>query len=373
MAKRLALNSRVDLADLVPENGLWIELGVARGTYARQVLDRHPTLRYLGIDKWDDHHDLTEQRQAQSRLDAHRRRALLWRMRFDEAVLEIPDATADVVYVDGYAHTGQENGETLRDWWPKVKPGGWLCGHDYAKRWPQTVRAVDRFARAMEVPVHLIREELGFSSWAIHKPRQPQPLCTRESRVVLVGNGPSLLHAEHGDAIDTFDEIIRINRYALTGFEAHTGRRTTVWATVGHGEQPQETEHLPEKILLVHENQRPSYHPEQLYRIPLSYLHDVSRRVRALSTWANPTDILASSGIIIGSYLLEVVGLPQLWAVGFDHFARNPSESRHHYWHNRKFGPTTQHDGDAEARFIADWKAQGRWRSLDKMKIVNPA
>jgi hypothetical protein len=366
MARRLALKSRVELADLVPENGLFIELGVARGNFARQVLARHPTLRYLGVDKWDDHHDEKEQQQAQSKLEAFKKRSILWRMQFDEAVQDIPDDTAHLVYVDGYAHTGQHGGDTLRDWWPKVRPGSWLCGHDYARRWPLTVRAVDRFAREMAVPVHVIpeRDPGGFASWAIQKPVHPQPLCRLDSRVVLVGNGPSLRCAEHGDAIDTFDEVVRLNRYKLADFQAHTGKRTTVWATVGHGELPQENDALAEKVLLVHENQRPGYYPDQLWRIPLSYLYDVSRRVRAHSTWPNANKILASSGIIVGSYLLEVIGLPQIWVAGIDHFAKTKTEGRHHYWLDTKFTRPAQHDGDAEARFVAPWKFEGRWRSL---------
>lgn len=27
----------------------------------------------------------------------------------------------DFVYIDGYAHTGEENGKTIIDWWRKVR------------------------------------------------------------------------------------------------------------------------------------------------------------------------------------------------------------------------------------------------------------
>jgi hypothetical protein len=45
----------------------------------------------------------------------------LLRMRFDEAIDLFDDASLDFVYVDGYAHGGEEGGETIFEWFRKVR------------------------------------------------------------------------------------------------------------------------------------------------------------------------------------------------------------------------------------------------------------
>ena len=48
-------------------------------------------------------------------------------------------------------------------------------------------------------------------------------------KVLIVGNGPSLLKVEKGSLIDTFDHIVRFNAYAIDGYEKHVGSRTDCW------------------------------------------------------------------------------------------------------------------------------------------------
>ena len=50
----------------------------------------------------------------------------------------------DFVYVDGYAHSGENGGKTIFDWHKKVKVGGILAGDDYHTDWPLVIEAVDQ-------------------------------------------------------------------------------------------------------------------------------------------------------------------------------------------------------------------------------------
>lgn len=156
------------LADYAGD-GLFVELGVAAGAFAERVLDRNRGMRYVGIDKWDDHHDVAEMEKTATKLSRFGGRAELKRTPFGIALAEFEDESCDVIYVDGYAHTGQDEGKTLRDWWPKVKSGGVFSGHDYDEKWPKTVAAVDAFAESVGAAVEVIKDE-PFSSWAIRKP-----------------------------------------------------------------------------------------------------------------------------------------------------------------------------------------------------------
>ena len=61
----------------------------------------------------------------------------------------IPDSYFDFIYIDGYAHTGQDGGKTLEDWYPKLRAGGIFAGHDYHKHWSPTIDSVDAFRRSI--------------------------------------------------------------------------------------------------------------------------------------------------------------------------------------------------------------------------------
>jgi hypothetical protein len=163
------VHGRVRLADEVPNEGLFVELGVASAVFAEQVLSRNNGMNYIGIDAWADHHDESEMKYASSKLRIFGRRVKLRREFFSKAVTKFQDESCDVIYVDGYAHTGQDDGRTLREWWPKVKPGGVFAGHDYDEKWPLTVAAVDAFAKSLDLPIEVIKDE-PFSSWLIRKP-----------------------------------------------------------------------------------------------------------------------------------------------------------------------------------------------------------
>lgn len=163
------LKTRADLARLVPDGGLVIELGVASGDFAVELLRANPTIRYMGIDRWADHHDENERQTAQDRLCEFPGRHGLCQFDFSDAVSRFTPGSADMVYVDGYAHTGQEGGKTLDDWWPVVKPGGIFAGHDYCAEYQPTIDAVDRFVRAHGLELRVI-EDGKHPSWWVRKP-----------------------------------------------------------------------------------------------------------------------------------------------------------------------------------------------------------
>lgn len=155
---------------MVPPGGQVIELGVAAGAFAAELLTANPFIRYLGVDRWNDHHTIEEMNAARERLHPWADRVETVRHSFDDFAPSVADGFADLIYIDGYAHTGQENGQTLRDWWPKVKYGGIFAGHDYdPEHYPQTVAAVDEFAAAVGLTIHII-DEKPHPSWWIRKP-----------------------------------------------------------------------------------------------------------------------------------------------------------------------------------------------------------
>ena len=146
----LQLRNREDIARLIPRAGLGIELGVAWGVFSDALLEHSELTHLYSVDMYagDRGHDDDQYRAASERLARHGSRSSLLRMRFEEALSLFPDNHFDFIYIDGYAHTGQNDGRTLEDWWPKLKTGGLFSGDDFSPHWPKNVAVVNRFAKS---------------------------------------------------------------------------------------------------------------------------------------------------------------------------------------------------------------------------------
>ncbi len=164
---------RKDLPDLLAPGAIAVELGVAEGCFSAELL-AHRNIRHLySIDAWagDRRHDNREYVRATKSLSRFGGRSTVMRMRFAKALQAFSDGGLHLVYVDGYAHTGEDDGRIIRDWWPKVAQGGVLAGHDYCQKWPRVVAEVDRFAADNRLDVTVIPADAasGYPSWYVVK------------------------------------------------------------------------------------------------------------------------------------------------------------------------------------------------------------
>lgn len=60
-----------------------------------------------------------------------------------------------------------------------------------------------------------------------------------ERKIIIVGNGPSILSHKKGEEIDAFENVVRLNEFVIRGFEEHVGVKTTQW--VGNEYFPRNT------------------------------------------------------------------------------------------------------------------------------------
>lgn len=167
------IHARNLLPHAIPPGATAAELGVAEGIFSEQLLASGRLSILYSIDRWagDRGHDEVQYRRAVQRLEQFGGRSEIMRMDFDQAALLFPDHALYLVYIDGYAHEGPES--TIKDWWPKVKRGGILAGHDYEEGWHLVKHAVDEFVKANGLTLHVIPAESGkytFPSWAVRKP-----------------------------------------------------------------------------------------------------------------------------------------------------------------------------------------------------------
>jgi hypothetical protein len=156
------------------QNCVGVELGVAGGEFSRRMVAAGQFRVFIGVDMYADTHDVGQYKQALRLIGLEAPYRLL-RTTFAEALDLFEDESLDFVYVDGYAHSGEEGGETIWDWARKVRIGGVIAGDDYHPDWPLVMEAVDCFAADTGFELCVTTETEGdgaysmYPSWAMVK------------------------------------------------------------------------------------------------------------------------------------------------------------------------------------------------------------
>jgi predicted O-methyltransferase YrrM len=176
--RKKSVNEKVpDSRDGIPEMlnrlnliGIGVELGVFLGSYSKIILEKSNLSKLYSVDAWagDRGHNAQEYLKTIRALSTYTGRSIVLRVFFSEARELFDDESLDFVYIDGYAHNGQEGGATLRDWWHKIRPGGVFSGHDYHAAWPETVKQVDKFVKEHSLVMHTTPKD-QFPSWYVIK------------------------------------------------------------------------------------------------------------------------------------------------------------------------------------------------------------
>lgn len=174
-------------------HGTGVEIGVQRGRYSEFLLAHWRGERLISVDPWSEAPDETYVDRANVAQDVHERRyretldllapfgarSDVWRTTSVEAATRIEPGSLDFVYVDA-RHDYESVLEDLEHWWPKLRPGAIMAGHDYVNGdLPNGVfevkRAVDEFFGRRGIKVHSTdgkpaRVEV-FPSWLVEVPR----------------------------------------------------------------------------------------------------------------------------------------------------------------------------------------------------------
>ena len=135
------MRNRIELAEHFRDQGFTkgVEVGVCDGRYSEILMQTIPNLHLIGIDPYASHAEYTDFRRQSTlneKLDVARGRLMRYKAYSlvigwsVEVAQMLPDNFFDFVFIDAN-HKYQYVAEDIQAWYPKVRPGGILSGHDY--------------------------------------------------------------------------------------------------------------------------------------------------------------------------------------------------------------------------------------------------
>jgi hypothetical protein len=188
MQAPLRMLERAEFGHLLNRLGLLgdgVEVGVAAGEFSKTILDVWEGRRLHLIDPWQhlaNYVDLTNVsdaaheelfRSLPQRLASHCDRYCIHRMLSQQAVESFDDRSLDFVYIDA-EHTYEAVQNDVALWYPKVRAGGILAGHDFVDgNLPEGQFGVRKAVLEFEQHKHLrvaVTAENEWPSWYVIKP-----------------------------------------------------------------------------------------------------------------------------------------------------------------------------------------------------------
>ncbi len=135
---------RGDLAKFIAEMGpniTGVEVGVAAGQYSETLMKANPTMNLYGVDPWEPYNTYKDYvkkstfsqllADTHSRMDKYPTYHFVRKYSMD-ALSDFEDNSLDFVYIDAN-HSDPWVTQDITEWTKKVKKGGIVSGHDYAR------------------------------------------------------------------------------------------------------------------------------------------------------------------------------------------------------------------------------------------------
>ena len=167
--KEIANASRKDLAQLIGKFcKTGAEIGVANGNYSRYIMEQNPNLKMYGVDPYEVYEGYKDyalnstikhlKEEATEKLKDFPGYTFVEKFSTD-AVKDFEDESLDFVYIDAN-HEDPYVTEDITEWHKKVRKGGIVSGHDYARvrsiEWRYAVvDAVDRYVKKNGIQLYV--------------------------------------------------------------------------------------------------------------------------------------------------------------------------------------------------------------------------
>jgi predicted O-methyltransferase YrrM len=165
-------NARIHLFTNQPPNAKCVEVGTRYGDLAYEAIKARPDLKLTVVDNWQgafaDGEQVTREKLRGFDVVIEKNTSV-------EAAKFFNFESLDFIYIDA-AHDYANVTADIEAWWPKVKKGGILSGHDYETKlddgfWGpiEVKQAVDDWAKAHNLEVHVVEPESCPSWWVVKR------------------------------------------------------------------------------------------------------------------------------------------------------------------------------------------------------------
>ena len=159
------MKTRKNFAGLINERNytVAVEIGVGHGGYSQYLLSECPKIILYSIDPFINCEEFREgaEKNSREKLTPFGERSKLIIARGIDTAPTFEDNSIDFIYIDG-EHTEKAVTEDLNAWWPKLKTGGIMAGHDY--NIGGISKAVNEFTAAKSLAIQLTGTELVYDT-----------------------------------------------------------------------------------------------------------------------------------------------------------------------------------------------------------------
>ena len=162
--------SRIDNAEIV-EVGSW--LGKSAAFMAVEISNSNKNIKFHCVDTWngsEEHSDnqlvINDQlyNKFLENIDPVKKYINPIRKSSVEAAKDFADNSLDFIFIDA-GHSYDDVKADIKAWYPKLKAGGYIGGHDYSSAWPGVAQAVQEFSTENNLIVSLVEK----SCWITKK------------------------------------------------------------------------------------------------------------------------------------------------------------------------------------------------------------
>jgi len=166
--------------------GRGVEVGVERGEYSEIILQNSNLSILYSIDSWkefskEEYKDINNHNQkkhnqnkkeTEQRLKKYKGRSQVWQMLSEDAAAIFKNNSLDFVYIDAN-HSYEGCKKDIELWYPKIKQGGVLAGHDYIEdgQYSEGIfgvkKAVNEFIKKNKLKLFITQD--AWTTWYIIK------------------------------------------------------------------------------------------------------------------------------------------------------------------------------------------------------------
>lgn len=146
------------LFESVKEKGVGAEIGVQNGWNSLTIL-KYWTGKLLCVDIWENQDEFDTTVENISKLNTE-----IIKGKSVDVANTIEDESLDFVYIDA-GHTYEDIKSDYEAWFPKVRNGGVISGHDYCDSFEGVKRFVDELGVKFNITTDDMWEGKPYQSW----------------------------------------------------------------------------------------------------------------------------------------------------------------------------------------------------------------